>query len=71
MLILLIIYTIFNFHSRKRLQLNSSQALFLLFGHKHIFSASGTMLDIYRDHKDNDGFLYVIYASQETFGCAY
>ncbi|XP_066923371.1 microtubule-associated proteins 1A/1B light chain 3A-like [Clytia hemisphaerica] len=53
---------------RKRLQLNSSQALFILFDNKNIFSASGALLDIYRDQKDEDGFLYIIYASQETFG---
>jgi hypothetical protein len=29
---------------------------------------SKTMLEIYNEHADVDGFLYVTYASQEVFG---
>lgn len=29
---------------------------------------SKTLTEVYRENKDDDGFLYVTYASQEMFG---
>jgi microtubule-associated protein 1 light chain len=53
---------------RKRLQLNSTQTLFLIVNQKNVFCASTPLGEIYSAEKDNDGFLYVVYASQEVFG---
>ena len=53
---------------RKRLQLNSSQSLFILVNEKNAIAASNPLINVYRDEKDEDGFLYMIYASQESFG---
>lgn len=30
--------------------------------------AAGLMSDIYEDHKDQDGFLYITYSGESTFG---
>ncbi|XP_062504446.1 microtubule-associated proteins 1A/1B light chain 3A-like [Corticium candelabrum] len=56
---------------RKRLVLRPSQAFYLLVDQKNIASASTSLHDIYRDSKDEDGFLYMVYASQEMFGGRY
>ena len=53
---------------RKRLQLNSTQTLFLIVNQKNVFCASTPLGEIYAAEKDNDGFLYIVYASQEVFG---
>ena len=31
-------------------------------------SAAALMSDIYQDHKDEDGFLYITYSGENTFG---
>lgn len=53
---------------RNRLHLHSSQAFYLMVNNKSLASLSKTMGEIYRDSKDDDGFLYITYASQEMFG---
>ncbi|XP_076464584.1 microtubule-associated protein 1 light chain 3 gamma-like [Babylonia areolata] len=53
---------------RNRMSLNSSQSVYLLVNNKSLSSMSATIAEVYRDEKDNDGFLYMTYASQEMFG---
>lgn len=52
---------------RKRIQLSSEKALFL-FINNVLPPASALMSTIYNEHKDEDGFLYVQYSGENTFG---
>ena len=52
---------------RKRIELDSAQALFITINSR-LCSGSSTINDIYNDNKDEDKFLYVIYTSENTFG---
>ncbi|KAM6166260.1 microtubule-associated protein 1 light chain 3 gamma [Erethizon dorsatum] len=54
---------------QSRMALRATETFYLLVNNKTLVSTSVTMAEIYRDHKDEDGFVYVMYASQETFGC--
>jgi len=52
---------------RKRIEMPAEKALFL-FVNKIIPSAAKTMGEVYEDQKDKDGFLYVQYSGENTFG---
>ncbi|XP_069036714.1 microtubule-associated proteins 1A/1B light chain 3C [Lepisosteus oculatus] len=53
---------------RNRIELQASQAFYLLVAGRTLASLSVTMAEVYACHRDPDGFLYITYASQETFG---
>ncbi|CAI8001895.1 Microtubule-associated proteins 1A/1B light chain 3C [Geodia barretti] len=53
---------------RNRMGLSSTQAFYLLVNNKSLASMSMTMSQIYDQELDEDGFLYMVYASHEFFG---
>ena len=53
---------------RKRMQISESESFYLLVNRKALMSTSLTILEVYRSQRDDDGFLYMTYASQEMFG---
>ena len=53
---------------RRRLQLTESMALFLFDLHGTIFQNTQLISNVYEQSKDEDGFLYLQYSSENTFG---
>ncbi|XP_032955640.1 microtubule-associated proteins 1A/1B light chain 3C [Rhinolophus ferrumequinum] len=53
---------------RSHMVLGATEAFYLLVNSKSTVSMSMTMAEIYRDYRDEDGFVYMTYASQEMFG---
>ena len=52
---------------RKRLKLPAEQAIFL-FVNGIIPATAALMNTVHEEHKDPDGFLYVTYSGENTFG---
>merc|ERR1719499_1612533 len=54
---------------RKRILINSDQALFLFVNQK-LPAPATTLQEVYARNKDEEGFLYVVYSLENTFGSA-
>jgi GABA(A) receptor-associated protein len=52
---------------RKRIKLSPEKAIFI-FVNNVLPPTAALMSSIYEDHKDDDGFLYVTYSGENTFG---
>lgn len=52
---------------RKRLKINAEKALFL-FINGFVPSGSNLLCNLYDYHKDADGYLYILYTFENTFG---
>ena len=52
---------------RKRIQLQSNEALFILVNYS-LMPSNTSLQDIYENKKSKDGFLYITYSSENTFG---
>jgi len=52
---------------RKRMKLGADEAIFL-FVSNSILPSSFLIGQIYKQHKDSDGFLYIQYAKENVFG---
>ena len=52
---------------RKRIQLKSSESLFLMINNQ-LCPSNKSLSEIYEKMADKDGFLYVTYTSENTFG---
>lgn len=58
----------FMFIIRKRLKLGPEQALFVFINNR-IPVTSSIISNMYKENKDEDGFLYVLISKESTFGC--
>ena len=52
---------------RKRVNLDKSQSIFLMVGNQ-LCPSNIPISSVYEDNKDKDGFLYITYTSENTFG---
>eukprot|EP00735_Rhodelphis_limneticus_P005059 TRINITY_DN1675_c0_g1::TRINITY_DN1675_c0_g1_i1::g.17799::m.17799 TRINITY_DN1675_c0_g1::TRINITY_DN1675_c0_g1_i1::g.17799 ORF type:complete len:118 (-),score=46.86,sp/Q8VYK7/ATG8F_ARATH/81.20/7e-66,Atg8/PF02991.11/2.7e-50,APG12/PF04110.8/2.7e-06 TRINITY_DN1675_c0_g1_i1:310-663(-) len=57
----------FVFVIRKRIKLSPEKALFI-FVNKILPPTAALMSNLYEEQKDEDGFLYITYAGENTFG---
>ena len=53
---------------RKRIKLSDKETLFLFINDAILVTGSETISNIYDQHKDKDGFLYVSYCNENVFG---
>ncbi|CAN6457544.1 unnamed protein product [Victoria cruziana] len=52
---------------RKRIKLSAEKAIFIFV--KNVLPPTGSLMStIYEEHKDEDGFLYMTYSGENTFG---
>ncbi|MBE17949.1 MAG: hypothetical protein CMH79_04220 [Nitrospinae bacterium] len=57
----------FIYFIRRTIQLEKVQTLFITIN-KQLIGSNKTMIDTYEEHKSDDGFLYVVYTNENTFG---
>ncbi|ONK80485.1 uncharacterized protein A4U43_C01F18250 [Asparagus officinalis] len=57
----------FSYVIRKRINLSAEKAIFLFID--DILPTTGALMSaLYEEHKDEDGFLYIVYSGENTFG---
>mmetsp|Transcript_35038 Transcript_35038/g.56253 ORF Transcript_35038/g.56253 Transcript_35038/m.56253 type:complete len:118 (-) Transcript_35038:565-918(-) len=52
---------------RKRIKLTAEQSIFLFINDTLVVNGK-MMADVYQEHKDDDGFLYISYSAENSFG---
>lgn len=52
---------------RKRIQLDKSKAMFITINNK-MYTSNDMLSKIYQNEKNSNGFLYVTYSTENTFG---
>ena len=58
----------FQYVVRKRITLKEEESLFLFINDKTLINGSENLAKIYDEYKDEDGFLYITYSGENTFG---
>jgi hypothetical protein len=54
---------------RQRINIDNKKAIYLLFAGQYSVTMDATMSEVYEKFKDpEDGFLYVVYSCEETWG---
>mmetsp|Transcript_137438 Transcript_137438/g.194488 ORF Transcript_137438/g.194488 Transcript_137438/m.194488 type:complete len:119 (+) Transcript_137438:91-447(+) len=53
---------------RKHIKLGRQESLFVFVANNVMPQPNSTMNQVYAQHADEDGFLYVVYSSENTFG---
>jgi GABA(A) receptor-associated protein len=53
---------------RRRLTLGPEQGIFIFVGKSVLAKQHSTMAEIYREHADEDGYLYCVYSGENVFG---
>lgn len=53
---------------RKRIKLPSEKTIFIFIDGKTLAPTSALLSNVYEEHKNEDGFLYVTYSGQDSFG---
>ncbi|AYV77174.1 MAG: autophagy protein Atg8 ubiquitin-like protein [Barrevirus sp.] len=58
----------FIFIIRKQIKMDESQSIFLLINNTVVPHTGSTIGEVYAKNVDKDGFLYITYSAQQTFG---
>jgi len=58
----------FKYVIRKRIELSPNQALFVLVNRSVLAPTNQTVSEVYKEHAGEDGFLYMSYTGENTFG---
>ncbi|XP_053209704.1 microtubule-associated proteins 1A/1B light chain 3C-like [Panonychus citri] len=53
---------------RSRMDLSNTQAVYLMTANRTMINMTKTLAEIHDQFKDEDGFVYITYASQNVFG---
>ena len=53
---------------RKRIELSPNQALFIFVNHSILAPTNQSICEVHKEHADEDGFLYMSYTGENTFG---